>query len=130
MEHRWGRRVGLNMPVLLLTESHTPVLGRIENVSVSGAFIRVAAREPLPSYLQVEVIVPDKPSHVAERVPAFVTRRNGDGVGIEWRDLAPLPVRILVAAPDRNAAKTDGRAQSRSLSSEKELPAPGSLNSQ
>lgn len=106
MEHRWGRRVPLDIPVRLIGEPHAPVLGRMENVSVSGAFIQVADREPLSVRLEVEVILPDRSRQKAERVTAYVTRRNGTGVGIEWRDLAPAAVRVLLTAPVRRAART------------------------
>lgn len=99
MEHRWARRIALKAPVRLALASGELLLGEMMDVSASGAFVQTPYRLPLWVQLEVEVLLRNQ--HVgahAERVPAHVTRRASDGAGIEWRDLAPRPVRILLEA--------------------------------
>ena len=40
MEHRWGERVGVDIPVRITGHPFTVRTGRLSNLSVSGAFIR------------------------------------------------------------------------------------------
>lgn len=100
MEHRWGLRVGLEVAVRLIVGSREPILGQTENVSVSGALIQTARPLPLGARVQVEVILPGRFSPKPERVSAHVTRKTKDGVAIEWCDLAPDPVRVLLGVMD------------------------------
>ena len=99
MEHRWGRRIALTIPVSLAMGGGKPLLGEMLNVSISGAFVQTPRAIPLGTQLEVEVI--PRHDHVGrnlERVAAHVTRCGGDGVGIEWCDLAPRSVRVLLEA--------------------------------
>lgn len=86
----------------------------MRNASISGAFIRAADRLPLWARLDVEVLLPGTPGRLAEHVPAHVTRTTTGGVGIEWHDLAPGPVRRLLAtlapveAPDPRTSELQG----------------------
>ncbi len=107
MEHRWGQRVLLDVPVRLLAEPRTPAVGRMVNASISGAFVRTADRLPLWVKIQVEMVLPRMPGHKGECVSALVTRRVRDGVGIEWCDLAPVPMRELLATAHTSAAMSD-----------------------
>lgn len=99
MEHRWGRRVALRIPVRLATGAGEPLAGQMLNVSISGAFVQTARPMPTWGRLQVEVLT--RHHHRGrnpERVSAHVTRHEANGVGIEWCDLAPRSVRVLLEA--------------------------------
>ena len=96
MEHRWGRRVIVKVPVRLITESGEPATGQTENLSISGAFIRTAHLVPLWSRLEVEFPHADGLTEEPERIGAHVTRRTREGLGIEWYELAPHTVRTLL----------------------------------
>lgn len=109
MEHRWGRRIPVKIPVRLILESGEPVIGETENVSFSGALIQTTRSVRLLSRLQVEVILPREIGGRAEPVPAHVTRKLRDGAAIEWCDFAPRAVRALLLALDPLAARAASR---------------------
>jgi hypothetical protein len=95
MEHRWGRRKVVRVPVRLIGETGDAT-GQTDNVSISGAFIRTARATALWTRLEVEFPHPHGPSEEPERIAAHVTRRTRDGVGVEWDELAPHAVRALL----------------------------------
>jgi hypothetical protein len=99
VEHRWGRRIALKIPVQLAMEAGDLMLGQMTNISISGAFVQTPRAIPLGAQIEVEVIV--RNHHIGrslERVTAHVVRRTSDGVGIEWCDLAPRSVSVLLEA--------------------------------
>lgn len=105
MEHRWGLRVALKVAVRLRVGSHEPILGQTENVSASGALVQTARPVRLGARVEVEVILPGQFSPKPMRVAAYVTRKTEDGVAIEWCDLAPDPVRVLLGVVDPAMAR-------------------------
>ena len=109
MEHRWGRRIPVKIPVRLVLESGEPVIGETENVSFSGALIQTAGSVRLFSRLQVEVILPREIGGGAERVSAHVIRKMRDRAAIEGCDFAPGGVRALLLALDPLAARAPSR---------------------
>ncbi len=94
MEHRWGRRIEMKLPVQLIIASLGPVHARIEDVSISGAFVRTA---PLALGLGLDVILRRSRGHGRERIAAHVVRQTRDGVGIEWYDIAPRLICALLS---------------------------------
>ena len=102
MEHRWGERIAVMLTVELSSGSSPPVTGWLENVSSSGAFVRTESRGPPRG--PVEVILPQRGPDRGRpvRIAAYVVRETELGVGIEWCDFAPRPVREL-AISDRRA---------------------------
>jgi len=121
MEHRWGRRIAIKIPVRLIVESGDPVIGETQNISISGAFVQTARPVPLWARLEVEVILPGQRERRPERVAAHVMRRARDGVAIEWCDLAPQAVRALVLAAEPVAARPARPEACRSLRPDPEL---------
>src|SRR5512146_20341 len=109
MEHRWGRRIPVKMPVRLIPESGESVIGETENLSFSGALVQAARSVRLFSRVQVEVILPREFGERVERVAAHVTRKMRDGTAIEWCDFAPRGVRALLLALDPPAARAPSR---------------------
>lgn len=109
MEHRWGRRIPVKIPVRLILESGESIIGETENVSFSGALIQTAGSVRLFSRLQVEVILPREIGGGVERVSAHVTRKMTDCAAIEWCDFAPRGVRALLRALDPLAARALSR---------------------
>jgi hypothetical protein len=89
MEHRWGQRIALDRRVRLTARPLAVGVGRLCNLSLSGAWIRTSL--VLVPGAQVELSVePDGPgSDTLSGVEAFVVRCDGLGIGIEWCALAP-----------------------------------------
>jgi hypothetical protein len=104
MEHRWGQRVTLEVPVTLEVAGRTPGRGVLRNASISGAWIETALELPVFSNLVVSL-----PSHgeSAPRpvdLPACVVRRAAAGFAVEWRDMfCPSIVALLERATGRRA---------------------------
>lgn len=105
MEHRWGRRIPMRVPVRLTADSSGPVPGETEDISISGAFVRTTRALPLGGRLEVEILIPGRRGREPELIAAHVTRRTRDGVGIEWCELAPRAVLALLQTTDPLAAR-------------------------
>ena len=104
MEHRWGQRVTLEIPVTLAVAGRTLGRGVLRNASISGALIETALELPVFSNLVVSL-----PSH-GENAPrtadlhACLVRRAPAGFAVEWRDMAcPAIVALLERATGRRA---------------------------
>ena len=104
MEHRWGQRVTLEIPVTLAAAGRTLGRGVVRNASISGALIETALELPVFSNLVVSL-----PSH-GESAPrtadlhACLVRRAPAGFAVEWRDMAcPSIVALLERATGRRS---------------------------
>lgn len=90
MEHRWGQRVAVKMPVCFDIRPHAASWMR--DVSASGAFIETVPLFPIFSLLHVKFIVDGS----IESVPAYVARVCGDGMGVEWCTFAPNAICAMI----------------------------------
>jgi hypothetical protein len=84
MEHRWGARVTVDMPVRVRCRSGKFVDAHLVNISRSGALIHTEMT--LARFAPVEIELQGC------SVLSYVVRLLSDGVGVEWS--GPLP-RIL-----------------------------------
>jgi hypothetical protein len=96
MEHRLGTRMPISLPVKLHHAGSTPALGRMLDVSLSGAYVQTSASlKPLAC---IGIVCDRALSAVAGApcVTAFVTRVAADGVALEWFEFAPGVIRHLM----------------------------------
>jgi hypothetical protein len=112
LEHRWGKRVRLQLPVTLYFGTQTAD-GCIEDLSSSGAFVATDGRIARWAPIEVEVEANPSGGSGAGAMAAYVVRVAQHGVGIEWCEHAPAPIRPLLSA----AAELEARsaASSRAL---------------
>jgi hypothetical protein len=96
MEHRWGERVGVDIPVRITGHPFSVRTGRLSNLSVSGAFIRADVDVRLLSRIVVAIELPQRPKRDAPLIAAFVARKFKDGIGIEWCEFKPPAVNRLL----------------------------------
>jgi hypothetical protein len=96
MEHRWGERVAIDIPVRLADHPFSVRVGRLSDLSVSGARIKVDFAVRLFSRLQVIIESPQRSKHEAPVIAAYVTRKFGDGIGVEWCEFAPHAIGELL----------------------------------
>ena len=96
MEHRWGERFAVHMTVELSSGSSPPVTGNLENVSASGAFVRMDERGPPRGPVVVTLRQQAAAGVRSVRLAAYVVRENESGVGVEWCQFAPRAVRELM----------------------------------
>lgn len=104
MEHRWGERSAVNLPVRVMRPPAIIGWGRLRDVSVTGAFIETSLPLPPLTFVEVDLSVARGRSC---RVSGCVVRRTPEGVGIEWCEpseesldaIASLPASPPLAAP-------------------------------
>jgi hypothetical protein len=96
MDHRWGRRVQVDFPVRVAAHRFALRDGRLIDLSVSGALIEADLDARMLSRVQVTLILPAYPRHEAPTVEAYVARKHGHGIGVEWCEFAPRAVRELL----------------------------------
>jgi hypothetical protein len=90
MEHRWGERISVDLPVQLRSTVGFIAAGRIANVSASGALIRTELR--LAPLNRIDILIDGLP------VPAFVVRTPSGAIGVEWCEFAPGIVTAVLLA--------------------------------
>jgi PilZ domain len=95
MEHRWGARIWMNMPVQVSTDQVAGIRGCMRNLSLSGALLRVDANLRLNALIEVSVELP-QPSQPPAILLAQVSRKREEDVGIEWCEFAPIVVKDLL----------------------------------
>lgn len=90
MEHRWGKRIEVAVPVLLLRDGAPPQRGWIENLSASGALIET---DPVPyrhGLLDLEID--------GMRLAASIVRAMRSRIAVEFCEFASPA--ILAALQD------------------------------
>jgi hypothetical protein len=96
MEHRWGQRVAVDIPVRITGHPFSVRLGRLADLSVSGGFIQAEFEWRLLSRIHVAIELPQRARHEAPVIPAYVARKTRDGIGIEWCQFSPPDVSRLL----------------------------------
>jgi hypothetical protein len=97
MEHRWGERVRVNIPVHVSAPALPGFVGCMKNLSLSGALMKANCELRLHSLIEVRIELPSSPR--ATVVMAHVSRKLKEGVGIEWCEFAPTVVKDLLRSP-------------------------------
>ena len=97
MEHRWGERVQVDIPVRITVGPFAVRDGQLVDLSVSGALIETELHLRVMARVQV-AILSRVFKHHAPTVAAYVTRNHKNGVGIEWCEFAPNAIAVLLRA--------------------------------
>jgi hypothetical protein len=97
MEHRWGERMEMDLPVLLNFGGPRIRKGRLRNVSISGCRVDVycSGKEHSDSAVDVALMT------ITERDEAIhltgcIVRRTSRVLGIEWTELSPPGIATLM----------------------------------
>jgi hypothetical protein len=93
LEHRWGQRFQVNIPVRVSIGLLRGIDGRLQNLSCSGGLLTADYRLRLHSLLQVHVHLPLSGHGV---IDAHVTRAGKDEVGLEWCEFGSPAIKYLV----------------------------------
>jgi len=105
MEHRCGRRSALDVPVRVHLSAGRAVEGRMLNLSLSGAWVRLESRVPALSRVVLEVDEVSLRDARMHLIAGYAVRETGGGIGVEWSEFAPAAVTVLLArTADRPAA--------------------------
>ena len=97
MEHRWGERRSIYVPVRLDGRPRVLDPGSIRNASLSGAYIQTGASLEPGAFLDIQFERLPLPDDEASPVRACVVRRDALGIAVEWCEFAPEPIRALLA---------------------------------
>ena len=102
MEHRWGVRIAIDIPVQLRAVGFLCAReGRLKNLSASGAWISVDFE--IRRLSQIDVIL-ETPCPAKRALSAYIVRKGRGGIGVEWCSMAPYEVvQILKAAAGGHA---------------------------
>lgn len=95
LEHRWGARVQVNIPVRVEANALPGGNGCMKDLSLSGAFIKSDRDFRLHTLVEVRIALPPPSSRTA-LIKAHVSRKFNEGVGIEWCEFAPGIIKDLV----------------------------------
>lgn len=107
MEHRWGERLPIEIPVQLRRLSGAVGAGTITNASGSGAFIRTSL--PNPPLARIDILID------GHCLAAFAVRNSAEGVGVEWCEWMPEIISaLLLGAHDSSAVPNAAEAFSES----------------
>ena len=116
MEHRWGQRVAVDVPIRL---SAGPFSGGCapHQCQRQRRLRQIEFRPRLLSHIELAIELPQRFMHAMPRLMAYVTRKFKSGAGIEWCEFAPPAVSELIrsATPRRygysRRSVTPARAQ-------------------
>ena len=124
MEHRWGERIVVDIPVQVSVPPLVIGIGRITNISISGAWI--SGRFDLPPLARAVIVFDFSLGGVRESLPiaCFVARVRAEGIGVEWRELAPQIVSdLMLFAAGTNHARQQEPVTPALAAPEAEAPA-------
>lgn len=96
-DSRWGDRVSVNIAVQVSADAMR-VNGYMQNLSLSGALLKADVELGLHALVQVNITMPS-PLQGPEAVTAYISRKTAEGVGVEWCEFAPNPVKDLLRSP-------------------------------
>jgi hypothetical protein len=108
-ESRWGERSLVNVPVEISANGLTSMVGRLKNLSLSGALVKADGDLGLHSLVQVLIARPSASqstsrSPAASQLPmpisAYVSRKATEGIGVEWCEFGPSVVKELLRSPE------------------------------
>ena len=99
MDHRWGRRLMSHIPVRLRClqspDSGCRCLGRLEEISASGALIRTELGICPAATIAIETLAPALGLQQRE-LPASVVRAGPCELAIEWTEFASTGVSAVL----------------------------------
>jgi hypothetical protein len=100
MEHRWGERVILDLPVSVLLGDGHRIDGCLRDASASGGRIDLArcVRPHQGAEVNVRVVLPTAPECVLQLDGCIVRRlRRGFAIAVEWDVLSPNGLSALLS---------------------------------
>jgi hypothetical protein len=107
VEHRWGERIAVQIPVVVAWAGVTRFRALTETVSLSGALLRCATIDQIPAAVFVQFESPNLHRLQQRRLLAHVVRQTSECIGLEWAEFAPLVIRRLCRKTTEMARTAD-----------------------
>jgi hypothetical protein len=98
MEHRWGRRIAVEIPIQMVAKGISLKSALMANLSVTGALIKADCELRVLSRIQILVESPTRPQKDALILAAYVAGNYRHGIGVEWCEWASPRVTELLQA--------------------------------
>ena len=95
-ERRWGVRIALDLPVRLGYGRGGSAPGRMRDASISGALIECSVELPTFTQLRVEILAHATSLPEPIQLAARVVRAEHPCIGVEWRDVPPPALEMLL----------------------------------
>jgi hypothetical protein len=96
MEHRWGRRIAVDIPIDVSTLGDSQARAQLANVSFTGALIKADCILRIRSRIQIALKSPTGHESEVLRIAAIVTHKHAEGIGVEWCDMGSTTVTQLL----------------------------------
>lgn len=103
MEHRWGQRIDCRARVRIEVGDGLTGVGRVRNVSSSGAFVETSL-DLIESTRVTLMVLGNESATLAVEIPAIVVRLERGGVGVEWCEIPAGSICQKVGCTTRCAA--------------------------
>jgi hypothetical protein len=103
MEHRWGERQSTDVTVRFVKLPGTIGVGRVLNISMTGAYMATKMPLRLLSVVYLELTTPLLAHKKQRRLAASVVRQDRGGVGLEWCESPARSVQIYARLANRSA---------------------------
>jgi hypothetical protein len=117
MDHRWGKRVAVQLPVRLRCLPDAIGSGVVTDLSLSGAWVNSELAPAVYSHVEVTIdsigILDDSSSPSCTRLFGYVVRVQPHGFGIEWNEPDVELLTALMTREDRSVQDTVGQPPSR-----------------
>jgi len=99
MEHRWGERIDLRLPVELTVSPGHRIRGWLRDISVSGCQVEsdTSAQGRHCAEVEVRVLTPSETQEFVE-LSGCIVRQTPTGYGVEWNELCPPELHRLIGA--------------------------------
>lgn len=110
MNHRWGRRFAASLRVRLSYPPYAIAAGQLTDISISGAFVRSTLA--LPLLARVRIALASAGEAAPQEIEAHVVRRADGGFGVEWAELAPPEVGVILHTLARQSTRSEPCGQS------------------
>jgi hypothetical protein len=110
-EHRWGERLSVNVPVMLVGAGRTFEPGRVTELSISGARIETCFARVVLANVTLIVLGARSGLLHSRVIRGYVVRQSGGAVNVGWWSLYPATVEQLLAFSA--ARKLNGRTETR-----------------
>ncbi len=111
MDHRWGMRVAVDLGVQIYCQPRTVGVGRLVNISVSGALVLSGFIPPLLARVGVSGPANEPAGALWDSIEGYVVRHQRDGFGLEWAELAPVGICTLLVESARGRGRSAAAPQ-------------------
>ena len=99
MEHRWGRRIAVDIPIQIATAGAAQAGAQLANLSFTGTLIKAEFLLRIRCRILIALKRPYRLEGELSHIAALVTHNHAQGIGVEWCEMGSATVIQLLRAP-------------------------------